>query len=137
VVRRGRRWTTPGQRDAITLVAGSSSHSSLAVAERLIPAGRHLVEILLPSAAGSDGETAFDQVMAELTDAFGGVTAFTRSPAEGLWNGQGRTERDDIVIVEVMVDAVDTAWWASYRRDMERRFHQNEIIVRSYAVQLL
>ena len=48
---------------------------------------RHVVEILLPlfSNAGKRfGREPFDRTRDELLDCFGGITAFTRSPAEGL-----------------------------------------------------
>ncbi|MBV9931140.1 MAG: hypothetical protein JO013_09370 [Alphaproteobacteria bacterium] len=93
-----------------------------------------LVEILLPLTdnEGRDfGREAFAGVREELVARFGGLTAFTRSPAEGVWEeGEGR-ERDDIVVLEVMVDALDRSWWAAYRGELERRFAQDEIVVRA------
>jgi hypothetical protein len=100
----------------------------------------HLIELLLPVQSDEGDATAgdqFERIAVELTDAFGGVTAFTRSPAEGLWNGKGRTERDDIVTFEVMVDAIDREWWATYRRDLEKRFDQAQIIIRSHEIERL
>jgi hypothetical protein len=101
----------------------------------------HLIEILLPL---SDKEgKAFpaelhSTVRDELVEHFGGVTAFTRSPAEGLWKeGGGEPERDDIVILEVMADWLDRGWWRSYRSGLERRFRQDEIVVRAREVELL
>ena len=74
----------------------------------------------------------------ELVEHFGGVTAFTRSPAEGLWKaGDGDAERDDIVIFEVMADWLDRGWWRNYRTELERRFRQDEIVVRAREVELL
>jgi hypothetical protein len=53
----------------------------------------HLIEILLPLTR-RDGSPQpaerFAQVRAELVERFGGVTAFTRAPAEGLWDDGGR-----------------------------------------------
>jgi len=62
------------------------------------------------------------------------MTAFTRSPAEGTTRGGGKTVRDEIVVFEVMTEALDASWWASYRRSLEQDFHQDEIIVRASAV---
>jgi hypothetical protein len=30
-----------------------------------------------------------------------------------------------------MVDALDADWWAAYRKDLERRFAQQELVVRA------
>lgn len=101
----------------------------------------HLIEILLPL---SDNEgKAFAsglhaQVRDELVEHFGGVTAFTRSPAEGLWKeGSGTPDRDDIVILEVMADWLDRGWWRNYRTELEQRFRQDEIMIRAREVELL
>ncbi len=100
----------------------------------------HLIQILLPL-AGNDGERfspeAFARVRAELAERFGGLTAFTRSPAEGLWCEGGDTARDDVVVIEVMADALDTAWWADYRRSLEERFAQEVVVVRAQEIRVL
>jgi hypothetical protein len=36
-----------------------------------------------------------------------------------------------VVIVEVMADELDRAWWAGYRRVLESRFRQDEILIRA------
>ncbi|HEX8569121.1 MAG TPA: hypothetical protein VF699_04255 [Caulobacteraceae bacterium] len=95
---------------------------------------RHLITLLLPL-YDPDGRAFppdhYARVRTELTECFGGLTAFTRVPAEGLWRDEGRTERDDIVVLEVMVDELDRDWWAAYRRDLEARFRQDAIVVRA------
>ena len=94
--------------------------------------GMHLVQILLPVVGERE---AFDEVMHELTERFGGVTAYTRAPAAGVWKGPSdATERDDIIVVEVMVAELDKAWWARYRRALERRLAQKELVVRAHAI---
>ena len=101
----------------------------------------YLVEILLPL-YGPRGERfardRFDEVAAELTERFGGLTAHVRAPAKGLWEEpSGRTQRDDIVIYEVMVDSIDAAWWDDYRRRLEQRFSQDEIVIRAGEIRRL
>ncbi len=101
----------------------------------------HLIEILLPL-ADNDGKPFPAELHAavrdELLEHFGGVTAFTRSPAEGLWKeGGGKPDRDEIVIVEVMSDWLDRGWWRGYRTELERRFRQDAIVVRAREVELL
>src|SRR5919112_5665683 len=101
----------------------------------------HLIEILLPLSDNEGKPFAADlhgQVREELAEHFGGVTAFTRSPAEGLWKqGSGAPDRDDIIIFEVMADWLDRGWWSAYRTELERRFRQDEIVVRAREVELL
>jgi hypothetical protein len=100
----------------------------------------HLVEILLPlrdkSGAPFPG-AQFERLARELTSAFGGVTSFTRSPAEGRWKDGGKTESDEIVVVEVMVEHVDRAWWGDLRRRLEDAFRQDEIVIRAHRVDRL
>lgn len=94
----------------------------------------HLIEILLPLYDNDGrrfGAEAFGEVRRELVDRFGGLTAFTRSPAEGLWEDEGEVTRDEIVIFEVMADEIDRGWWSGFRHELERRFRQDEIVVRA------
>jgi len=103
--------------------------------------GAHLVQLLLPLEHPDGGRfpaALYREVTRELTDRFGGVTAYNRAPASGLWEeGSGHTEHDDIVIYEVMVDSLDRAWWAAYRGALERRFEQDELVVRAQPMQRL
>ena len=103
--------------------------------------GAHLVQLLLPltRAGGARFPAAlYHDVTRELTERFGGITAYNRAPASGVWEeGAGRTEHDDIVVYEVMVESLDPAWWAGYRRDLERRFEQDELVVRAQPMQRL
>jgi hypothetical protein len=59
------------------------------------------------------------------------VTAFMRAPAHGTTEDKGQFQHDDIVILEVMTDALDRNWWASYRTRLEREFGQDEIVIRA------
>jgi hypothetical protein len=100
---------------------------------------KHLVQILLP-ATGAGGPIAAAQleaVLRELTERFGGVTAYTRTPAQGLWKHSGDTDRDTVVMVEVVVDVFDPEWWATYRLALERTFRQAVIHTRAFPVELI
>ncbi|MDB5796844.1 MAG: hypothetical protein JWP36_746, partial [Paucimonas sp.] len=44
---------------------------------------------------------------------------------------------DDLVIVEVMVQELDTAWWHTLRASLESQFRQQDIVIRAHAVTLL
>jgi len=94
-----------------------------------------LVQIFLPLTAGSGD--ASRAVKDELVAKFGGVTAYNRALAEGLWQNGAATEEDDIVIVEVMADDLDRGWWRDFRARLERRLHQDELVVRAHGIERL
>jgi hypothetical protein len=99
----------------------------------------HLVQLLLPL-YDNDGRafpTAhYAAVRTTLTDRFRGLTAYTRAPAQGLWSEPGGPpKRDDIVVYEVMADTLDRAWWGEFRRSLEDRFAQEELVIRALAVE--
>lgn len=100
----------------------------------------HLVQILLPRADNAGqrfrGE-AYVRVRSELAERFGGITSFTRAPAEGVWKDGGHTAHDDIFVFEVMAREIDHAWWEKYRAELERRFQQETIVIRAIKVEML
>lgn len=107
------------------------------------PEGRmHLVQLLLPL-YDNDGHALprsyFTQVAAELTAQFGGVTAYLRAPARGVWQEDegGDVAHDDIVLHEVMVDGLDRAWWAAYGEKLRGRFGQQELVIRAHPLERL
>jgi hypothetical protein len=100
-----------------------------------------LVEFLLP-VFDNHGvhipKDEFGRVRRELTDRFGGVTAFMRSPAMGLWADEsGAVRRDDLVSFEVMAESLDRDWWRDYRQQLARRFRQQEIVMRAISFERL
>ena len=101
----------------------------------------HLVHVLVP-VYDNEGRPfprdTFAAVRRELADRFGGVTAYTRAPAEGVWeDDEGRVHHDDVVVVEVMVDTLDRPWWSAYRQALAARFRQQELVVRATAMESL
>ncbi|CAI08756.1 hypothetical protein [Aromatoleum aromaticum] len=96
----------------------------------------HLVQILIP-VTDNDGlrfeRRTFEGVRRELIARFGGLTAFVQAPALGLWKDaqSGTTAKDDMILVEVMVEAFDREWWVGYRAELEHTFRQDEIVVRA------
>jgi len=100
----------------------------------------HLVQIILPRYANDGqaiGAQRFRDVRQTLLDRFGGVTAFTRSPAEGLWQDGSRVERDEVVLYEVMTDELERDWWAAYRKELEGSFQQQEVLIRAHPIERL
>jgi hypothetical protein len=100
---------------------------------------RHLIQILLPTQTRNGAAVAAEQfarVRVELTERFGGVTAYSRSPATGLWKRDDEAiERDQVIMVEVVVDVFDRDWWTAYREQLEARFGQEEVHARAMAVE--
>jgi len=101
----------------------------------------YLIQILLPLYANNGSpfpQEEYLRVRNELTERFGGLTTYVRSPAEGLWKEAGSaTVYDDIVIYEVMSEQLERPWWHTYRENLATRFQQEVLIVRVSKVQLL
>lgn len=98
----------------------------------------HLVQILLPLFDNEGNAFAAEQyrgVTRVLTERFGGVTAYTRAPAEGRWQDDDGVRHDEIVVLDTMVESFDRAWWGAYRRQLEREFRQDEIVVRAMPIE--
>lgn len=95
----------------------------------------YLVQILLPlydNHGHAFEASVYLQLRAELADRFGGVTAYMRAPARGVWKDDaGETSRDDIVIFEVMTPKLERQWWTGFRQELESRFRQDSVIVRA------
>jgi len=100
----------------------------------------HLVQILLP-VTDSNGKPFADAtlrvIQKELADRFGGVTAYNRAPAEGIWKSGDGKEKDDIVIVEVMTDELDRDWWRRFKERIEAALDQTELVVRAQQIERL
>jgi hypothetical protein len=100
-----------------------------------------LIEFFLPT-SDNDGSPfprdEFDRIRRELTERFGGVTAFTRSPATGLWTDEtGQVRPDELFSFEVMAETLDRNWWHEYRKQLGQRFHQEEIVMRASSFERL
>jgi len=92
-----------------------------------------LVQILLPLYDNAGRKTRpqlFATTRRELIERFDGLTAYARAPAHGFWRRSGNVARDDIVVFEIMIKRLERLWWGRYRRSLERRFQQKQIVVR-------
>lgn len=100
----------------------------------------HLVQILIP-VYDNEGKpfsrALFEDVRTRLIERFGGLTAFVQSPAVGLWRDthDGETDRDELILVEVMVETFERDWWSSFRETLEQTFRQQEMVVRAIAIE--
>jgi hypothetical protein len=101
----------------------------------------HLVQLLLPlhdNVGQPFPQEYFKDVREEMTRRFGGMTAYVHSPAEGAFQDtEGGVLQDDIVIVEVMCDALDRSWWSHYRAQLTSRFSQQELVIRALPLERL
>jgi hypothetical protein len=98
----------------------------------------HLLQILLPLTDNQGhalDPALYGQVRKELVQHFGGFTAYTRSPAEGVWvSDEQDAVSDEIIVFEVMVPRFDLPWWREYRKRLERSFRQEHVVIRAQAV---
>ena len=100
----------------------------------------HLIQLLLPlrdNAGCPYEEHLFQCINDTLVETFGGVTAFSRSPAKGTWLNADREEQDDVVVVEVMAESLDRDWWQKFRKRLEAQMAQKEIVVRTHLIDRL
>lgn len=97
-----------------------------------------LIQLLLPATGVEGGAmNALAETRQELVERFKGVTAYVRSPAKGLWTApDGRTEADDVVMVEVVTDRFDRGWWRTYSATLAERFAQEAIHVRAVPIDM-
>ena len=95
----------------------------------------HLIELLLPADATYAAKRR--ALADDLSKTFGGVTAFNRAPAKGLFEQGGTQVKDDIVVFEVMTATLDRAWWSSLRKRLEAEMNQNEIVIRATSIEKL
>jgi len=95
----------------------------------------HLIELFIPKPTPSRELLTSLQNM--LVQQFGGVTAYSRAPAQGIDVEGGKKIEDEIIILEVMTDSLDRAWWSSLRGQLERDLKQREILIRVSEVQRL
>lgn len=97
-----------------------------------------LIQLLLPTNAAAGHLAPLAETHRELAARFNGLTAYLRSPAKGLWTApDGHTEQDDVVMVEVVTDRFDRAWWRTYAATLTKRFGQESIHVRALSLELL
>ena len=100
----------------------------------------HLVQLLLPTKSNSGKPLPtklFGQTADELIQRFKGLTAYNRAPADGLWKPRRNTQRDEMIVYEVMVSRLQKRWWHEYRQNLEQRFEQECIVIRAQRIETL
>lgn len=100
----------------------------------------YLVQLLLPLYDNSGQKfepVLYEDVRGDLVETFGGITAYNRAPARGLWHDREQVVRDDLIIYEVMTEKLDRRWWRAYRRKLEAGFQQETLVIRAQRIALL
>lgn len=99
------------------------------------------VQLLLPlydNEGRSFARDEFARVRDELAERFGGVTAYTLAPAEGVWKDEGgEVSHDSVVAFEVLAEELERGWWAGYRAALAARFRQDEVMITATRVERL
>lgn len=92
-----------------------------------------LIQLFLPL-YDADGKVFPDEFYTslneQLTETFGGLTVYTRSPATGLWKGDdGKKVKDEILVYEVLTVQVDEGYWKEIKAGLQKKFLQKEILI--------
>jgi hypothetical protein len=99
-----------------------------------------LIQLLLPlndNLGKKFPKKFFKDIKEELTEKFSGVTAFSQSPAEGVWEDEGYVQKDQIIIYEVMAAGFDHNWWRDFIHKLEAKLNQEKIVLRWFDVSTL
>ena len=99
-----------------------------------------LVQIFLPlydNAGKRFPASLYARERERLVERFGRMTAHMQEPVKGLWKTESKTKRDDLVIFEVIVRKVDRKWWSHYRHQLQKRFRQKTVLIRSQEVKII
>jgi len=91
----------------------------------------YLIQLLLPVRDNEKQKFPaeyFAEVRTELTRRFGGVTAFLHSPAVGLWKEETDVSSDEVVMYQVTASELDNKWWVDYRKELQQKFRQEELL---------
>lgn len=101
----------------------------------------YLIQILLPLYDNQKKpfpEEYYTKLSSALTSEFGGLTAYSNSPATGLWKEHPKkTVKDKIITYEIMTESIKPQWWKAFREYLEEEFKQESIIIRAARIQLL
>lgn len=99
-----------------------------------------LIQIFLPitdNQGHAFSREIYTQIKETFTEKFGGVTSFSQSPAEGLWEKGEEVQKDQILIYEVMATGIDKGWWSAYKKKLEQILKQENILIRWFDIAVL
>lgn len=101
----------------------------------------YLIQFFLPL-YDTNGEQftkqKFVKVQKLLTDKFGGITSYVRSPAAGFWkDASDHVVKDDVILFEVVTDQIERDYWKDLKTFLLEEFQQEEILLRGHEVFML
>jgi inorganic pyrophosphatase len=99
-----------------------------------------LVQLFLPLYDNKGmpfAEKYYHQVREELTLAFGGTTFYFRSPVLGTWKQENKVFKDELLVAEVLTTNREAQFFNAYKSILEKRFKQEEIMMRFMNVSLI
>jgi hypothetical protein len=79
----------------------------------------------------------FNTIKAELTEQFGGITFYFRSPVLGMWKPEQKVIKDELVVVEVLAQQAAVPFFRNYQSVLEKKFKQDEIMMRLLNLSIL
>ena len=93
-----------------------------------------LIHILVPLTNNNGNKfqpQKFNKLKKLLIKKFHGLTVFSHSPAEGLWQKTKKTvKQEPIIVFEIMTETKDNKWWQDLRIKLEKEFKQEYIVIR-------
>ena len=99
----------------------------------------YLIQILIPLADNQGKKFSsekFSLLKKLLIKEFSGLTIFSQSPAEGLWEKTSdNVLKDQIVIFEVMAETKNIKWWQDFRILLEEEFEQESVVIRIFQIE--
>lgn len=80
----------------------------------------------------------YQDLKVELTEQFGGLTTYSRAPATGLWkDSNDDVAVDKIIVYEVIADKRDPSYWKNLKIALQKKFDQDEILIRCMNLELI
>lgn len=101
----------------------------------------YLMQIFVPirdNEGNPFDQRRFTDLRDELTERFGGVTIYARTPAQGIWKpSDGSAQTDQMVIYEVIFDELEMPYWKGLKFSLETAFSQQQILMRHSNVNII
>jgi inorganic pyrophosphatase len=100
-----------------------------------------LIQLFLPTIAKNGKpfpRSYYDTVREQLTDKFNGVSMYFNSKVSGVWKDEdAKLVKDELMVFEVMSDAITLDFWKSYQRSLQKQFKQESILIRCMDMNLI
>jgi len=89
-----------------------------------------LVQVFLPFSSTTRQKKKISSLEKILIDQFGGVSVYAQSPVSGKWQDDNHTEKDQMIVFEIMVPFLEVDFWTSLKLKLQKDFRQKEILIR-------